>query len=98
MTPISLATALGNGMTPKPGYSMMRAVAAAERRAFMQPELEDVQLEYGLLLYFAGCFDKAWLQLGAIAEQHSTDGESEQLAHLNVLLQKCQLMLDLEQW
>ena len=98
MTPISLATALGNGMTPMPGYSMMRAVAAAERRMFMQPKLEHVQLEYGILLYFAGCFDKAWLQLGAIAEQQSSEGENEEHNQLKVLLQKCQLMLELGHW
>ena len=64
----------------------------------MQPELEDIQLEYGILLYFAGCFDKAWLQLGAVAEQQSRDGENEEHALLKVLLQKCQLMLELGQW
>lgn len=63
MIPISLDIAASGTVQPMHGFDIARALAAAERRLFLLPDSREVQLEYALLLYFAGQWDEAYQEL-----------------------------------
>lgn len=72
ITPLSLDTALQqNAVQVRSRHSLLRAVAAAEKRLLLLPGSPGAQLELALLQYFAGAYDDAWLELGLYLERHA---------------------------
>lgn len=74
---------------------MERAIAAAERRAFLLPECRSSQLELALLYYFAGHYEDALEEITMLELQ---DGAAEHpsMELLPVFKQKLLLWKSLE--
>ncbi|BDA45434.1 probable UPF0162 protein XF_1494 at C-terminar half [Coccomyxa sp. Obi] len=99
MVPVSLSTALGsnNTIAQVTGMNMERAIAAAERRAYLLPGCRSTQLELCLLYYFAGHHEDAWEELQMLqGEQGSADDAIPQETLLPLFRQKLMLCRSME--
>eukprot|EP00879_Flechtneria_rotunda_P014061 GHRR01014690.1.p1 GENE.GHRR01014690.1~~GHRR01014690.1.p1 ORF type:complete len:285 (+),score=111.25 GHRR01014690.1:69-857(+) len=67
-TPLTASTALQQHVIQLDGFSIQRAVDAAEKRVELLPGDLSVRLQLALLSYFSGQYDDAWLELGIFIE------------------------------
>jgi hypothetical protein len=62
----------------------------------------DAQLEYGLLLYFAGQIEEAWQELAVLRETmlcaNTSSKEVDGGHELDVLLEKLRLLMEQRDW
>lgn len=77
------------------GVNMERAIAAAERRAFLLPECRSSQLELALLYYFAGHYEDALEEITMLELQAEAAGATS-LHLLPMFKQKLLLWKNLE--
>jgi hypothetical protein len=67
--PLAPAAALGGAVTRLDGGPLARAAAAAAKRVALLPRSQEARMELGLIHYFSGRYDDAFLELGILMEQ-----------------------------
>ncbi|KAI8466136.1 MAG: hypothetical protein J3K34DRAFT_524807 [Monoraphidium minutum] len=67
--PLAPATALQGRVTRLEGGPLARAAAAAAKRVALLPHSQEARLQLGLLHYFGGDYEDAWLELGILLER-----------------------------
>lgn len=87
---------------PARGHHLQRALAAAQKRAWLLPDDLTAQLEFGLLLFFDKQYEDAWQELGCVLQAAKSEAaarpavptfDPEDIAGLEVLVEKARLML-----
>ncbi|KIZ02112.1 hypothetical protein MNEG_5847 [Monoraphidium neglectum] len=67
--PLLPATALDARVQRLDGAALERAAAAASKRVALLPHCQEARLQLGLLHYFGGAYQDAWLELGILLER-----------------------------
>eukprot|EP00240_Pyramimonas_obovata_P005243 CAMPEP_0118928032 /NCGR_PEP_ID=MMETSP1169-20130426/5382_1 /TAXON_ID=36882 /ORGANISM="Pyramimonas obovata, Strain CCMP722" /LENGTH=409 /DNA_ID=CAMNT_0006869925 /DNA_START=280 /DNA_END=1507 /DNA_ORIENTATION=- len=105
MIPISLRDAAEGTWAWGRQYFFERALAAVEKQILVlrdEADLREAHMQRALLLYHAGKYDDAWVELGALQEALCTSedkcAETEETLKLLVERVRLQLMADEQMW
>ncbi|PSC70018.1 hypothetical protein C2E20_6550 [Micractinium conductrix] len=98
-SPTEAEVPTGRQWWPAEGYHLQRALAAAQKRAWLLPDDLHALLDYALCLYFSKQYEDAWQELGCVLQaakgeplEAATFGERE-VEQMELLWEKMRLQL-----